>query len=118
MSNPNARDGLVAVPIHDPTVPDRRAVVALVDIERPSGSRVFVRVSVEGTSNGSHINLEPEQARRLADTLEHGADLADREPVGIVRALAEQLAYYFGDGGTPPKALELARAWLKRHDPQ
>ena len=88
-------------------------------IERPSGPRSFVRLVVtEQIPDHGHsvhpINLEPEQARRLAEQLEHGADLADREPVGIVRDLVEGLR----TAGVPDARIKRALGWLARHEPE
>jgi hypothetical protein len=107
---------LVATALIDPERP-RELRVELVNLARPAGDRVFVRVSIdESHSVKASLHLEPEQARRLAEVLEHGADMADREPVGLIRKLVEQLAYYHGNTGN--KILDDAEAWLERHDPK
>ena len=112
---------LVGAPIVDSTTSTSRARsigVELNNLERPSGSRVFVRVTIDDDNEQPaqrRIDLEPEQARRLAAILEHGADIADREPVRLMRKLVGELAYYDGSGS---KTLDEAAAWLKRHDPK
>lgn len=113
------RDELVANAIADQTAEGEQRLVSvwLHTMERPSGPRTFVQLVVteQVPATRAHpINLEPEQARRLAEQLEHGADLADREPVKLVRALVAQLAYYHGENLEP--ILEQAKRWLERHD--
>ena len=111
---------LVAAPIVDQTTSTSRTrsiAAELHKLERPSGARLFVRVRIEDDNESPPrrtLDLEPEQARRFAEVLEHGADLADREPVKLLRALVADLL----SAGEHTTTMEAANAWLKRHDPQ
>jgi hypothetical protein len=101
------------------TSPSRRIEIAveLADLERYVGRRAVVRVRIDddGEPTSRSIDLEPEQARRLAHLLEQASDVADKAPVRIVRDLIAQLEYAENTGDRVRPDLASARAWLARN---